>query len=264
MPTVADIAADLAAEHDDLERILVPLTADEWTLATPSPGWTIADQIGHLAYFDRTAAQAITEPEAFKAAATAMLEEILNDNIDAATLDESRSMAAGELLDWWQTGRASLVDAAGSLDENTRLPWYGPDMSGKSFLTARLMETWAHGQDVCDTLRVTRPATDRLRHIAQLGFITRGWSYMNRGRQVNETPIRVVLNAPSGDTWTWGNDDATDSVSGSAESFCQVVTQRRNAEDTDLVIDGDAAGEWMDLAQAFAGGATNGPDAGSF
>lgn len=263
MPTVAEITADLAAEHADLERILEPLSPEQWALATPSPGWDIADQVGHLAYFDRTAALAITDPESFKAQAKAMLDAILDGGTDP-TLDEPRSMDSATLMTWWQEGRRGLIDAAATLGESDRLPWYGPDMSGKSFLTARLMETWAHGQDVCDTVGATREPTDRLRHIAQLGVITRGWTYANRGLEMPEVAVRVELSAPSGDTWTWGDDDAPESVTGSAEDFCQVVTQRRHADDTDLVIEGDAARDWMTMAQAFAGGATDGPTAGSF
>ena len=263
MPTVAEITADLAAEHADLERVLQPLSPEQWALATPSPGWDIADQVGHLAYFDRTAALAITDPEEFKTQAKAMLDAILDGGTDP-TLDGPRSMDAPALMAWWQEGRQGLIAAAGELGESDRLPWYGPDMSGKSFLTARLMETWAHGQDVCDTVGVTREPTDRLRHIAQLGFITRGWTYANRGMEMPTAAVRVVLDAPSGGTWTWGDDDAPESVTGAAEAFCQVVTQRRHANDTDLVISGDAAWDWMTKAQAFAGGATDGPTAGSF
>jgi uncharacterized protein (TIGR03084 family) len=137
-------------------------------------------------------------------------------------------------------------------------------MSGKSFLTARLMETWAHGQDIADTIGAERRPTARLRHVAQLGFITRGWTYANRGLAAPDTPVRLELTAPSGEIWTWGPDDAPESVTGSAEAFCQVVTQRRHHADTDLVIDGDAAEEWLTMAQAFAGDATDGPVEGSF
>ena len=86
-------------------------------------------------------------------------------------------------------------------------------MGAKSFLTARLMEAWAHGQDIIDTLdkagiaHAERPATDRLRHIAQLGFITHKWSYINRQMDAPTAPVRVELIAPSGDTWTFGPDD---------------------------------------------------------
>jgi uncharacterized protein (TIGR03084 family) len=129
-------------------------------------------------------------------------------------------------------------------------------MGAKSFLTARLMEVWAHGQDVCDTVGAEREATDRLRHIAQLGVITRGWSYIVRGEQAPDTPVRVALTAPSGNEWTWGDPDATDSVTGAAEEFCLVVTQRRHIDDTGLVVSGDVARDWMNKAQAFAGGPT--------
>ena len=132
-------------------------------------------------------------------------------------------------------------------------------MGAKSFVTARLMETWAHGQDIVDAVGAERPATDRLRHVAQIGFITRGWSYVNRGLVPPDAPVFVELTAPSGATWTWGPDDATDRVTGPAEDFCLVVTQRRHVDDTVLHVDGDAAREWLLYAQAFAGPPTDGP-----
>ncbi len=46
-------------------------------------------------------------------------------------------------------------------------------MGAKSFLTARLMEAWAHGSEIAEAVGATRAPTDRLRHIAQLGYITR-------------------------------------------------------------------------------------------
>jgi uncharacterized protein (TIGR03084 family) len=138
-------------------------------------------------------------------------------------------------------------------------------MGAKSFLTARLMETWAHGQDIVDAvgdaIEVRRPPTDRLRHIAQLGFITRSWSYVNRGLAAPESPVFVELVAPSGATWTWGPDDANDRVSGGAEDFCLVVTQRRHVDDTALQVEGASAREWLMFAQAFAGPPTDGPAA---
>ena len=132
-------------------------------------------------------------------------------------------------------------------------------MSVRSFATARLMETWAHGQDVVDALGATRPPTDRLRHIAYIGFSTRGWSYAVRGRDAPTAPVRVELTLPSGETWTAGDEGARERVTGGAEDFCLVVTQRRNVADTALDVVGDAAAEWMSIAQCFAGGPTQGP-----
>jgi uncharacterized protein (TIGR03084 family) len=138
-------------------------------------------------------------------------------------------------------------------------------MSKRSFLTARLMEAWAHGQDVVEAAGAERPPTDRLRHVAQLGVITRGWSYKNRGLEPPDGQVRVELAAPSGDVWTWGDADGSitgdDLVSGPAEDFCLVVTQRRHVDDTRLAVRGPLAREWMECAQAFAGPATTGPAA---
>ena len=175
------------------------------------------------------------------------------------TLGIYREMAPDQLLDRWRSNRAALAQASATLADDTRISWYGPSMGAKSFLTARLMECWAHGQDVADALGVDRVPTDRLRHIAQLGFITRGWSYLNRGLEPPTVPVRVELAAPSGDTWEFGPGDAGESIVGPAADFCLVVTQRRHADDTGLAVTGASARQWMDKAQAYAGPASDGP-----
>ncbi len=134
-------------------------------------------------------------------------------------------------------------------------------MGAKSFLTARLMECWAHGQDVADALGLERSPSERLAHICRLGFITRRWSYVNRGEEMPDVAVRVELEAPGGATWTFGEDDAAETITGPAADFCLVVTQRRHLDDTNLVVDGDAAREWMSKAQIFAGPPTDGPPA---
>jgi uncharacterized protein (TIGR03084 family) len=260
---VADVRNDLLAEQEALDQIVSGLTADQWALATASPRWSVADQVGHLTYFDNTAAMAITDPDGFTALVQELVGAIVDDEEsgDDLTLGEYRAMTPTELLDAWRANRKLLADASATLEEDTRVVWYGPSMGSKSFLTARLMECWAHGQDIVDVVGASRENTDRLRHIAQLGFITRGWAYVNRGLEAPDVPVRVELTAPSGDTWTFGPDDAAESITGSADDFCLVVTQRRHVNSTGLVVEGDSAREWMELAQAFAGPATDGPTA---
>jgi uncharacterized protein (TIGR03084 family) len=120
------------------------------------------------------------------------------------------------------------------------------------------METWAHGQDIADTLGIERPATSRLRHVAHLGVRSLPYSYLVNGLPQPDAPIRVELAAPGGGQWTWGPDDAADRVTGTALDFCLVVTQRRHRTDTGLVISGQTAGQWIAIAQAFAGAAGRG------
>jgi len=90
------------------------------------------------------------------------------------------------------------------------------------------------------------------------------WSYANRGLTPPDIPVRVELTSPGGLPWNWGPEDAKDRVVGTALGFCLVVTQRRHVEDTDLTTSGDAAHEWMRIAQAFAGLPALGPKPGSF
>ena len=147
-----------------------------------------------------------------------------------------------------------MVDVFRALDPKTRLPWYGPAMAAPSFATARLMETWAHGQDIADTFGIVRTPTDRLKHVAHIGVRARAFSYVTNGREVPADDIRVALISPNGETWSW-NDDAGDdnTVTGPALDFCLLVTQRRNVADTALVVTGPLAEDWLGIAQAFAG-----------
>jgi uncharacterized protein (TIGR03084 family) len=134
-----------------------------------------------------------------------------------------------------------------------RLPWYGPDMAAASSVTAQLMETWAHGQDVADALGAVLEPTDRLRHIAHLGVRTAGFSFALRGLPAPTDPVRVELVAPNGAVWAWGPAGAGDRVSGPALDFCLLVTQRRHRGDVTLDVVGATAERWMSVAQAFAG-----------
>ena len=179
---VTEVLNDLVAEQTDLDAIVAGLSADDWALDTPSPRWTVTEQVAHLAYFDGTAALAISDTDGFVAHRDELVSMFADaEAVDAATMGPFRAMSPDERLGEWRRQREALRVAASRLGDSDRIEWYGPSMGSKSFLTARLMEAWAHGQDICDTVGATREPTDRLRHIAQLGVITRGWTYASRG-----------------------------------------------------------------------------------
>jgi len=249
------ICQDLKAEYDALDTIVQELSDHQWQTQTPFFNWSIKDEISHIAYFDRAAYYSATDHKAFQKD----MEEMLEGFVDYTQMHNKvnsvgGNMSSGELLSWWRKNRKLLIDAYTELSPKDRLPWYGPSMSARSSATARLMETWAHGQDIVDALGIKRKATERLRHIAHIGVSTFQWSFKNRQMSAPENPIYVALNSPSGDIWKWGPADAKESVSGDAEDFCLVVTQRRNIEDvSSLQTKGDNANQWMKIAQAFAG-----------
>ena len=254
----AELRHDLIEEQRALDAVVADLDDAQWRSSTPSPGWDVADQIGHLAYFDAAAALSISDPPAYLENVRVLAKRSQNESPEVFTLDEFQTMTPSQVLERRRENRAALATAAANLDDRTRVDWFGRAMSGRSFLTARLMETWAHGTDVADTVGAHLPATNRLRHIAHLGFITRAWSYRVRGEEPPSGDLRVELVGPSGDVWTFGPADGVEIVSGPAEDFCLVTTQRRHLDDTGLVT-GPLGREWLVRAQAFAGPATDGP-----
>lgn len=240
------ILADLAAEHDQLAGLLDGRPESDWQVDTPATGWRVVDQISHLAFFDEQASLATTQPDAFTEGIADVAE------FEARHLAEGRRLGGPATLAWWRGANDRLRADLVSLDPRDRILWFGPTMSARSFVTARIMETWAHGQDVVDALSLDRPATDRLRHVAHLGVATFGWSFVNRGLAVPDDTVRVELESPSGEQWVW-HGDGEQLVMGTALDFCLLVTQRRHRRDLALVAEGAAADRWLDIAQCFAG-----------
>ena len=242
---------DLVTESAALLGILDQLRPAEWGLPTPATGWSLGDHVSHLAYFDGTTLQSLVDPDQFRRDAE-LLTASGNDFPDRVAA-EHRLRSGEDLLGWFRDARAALVSAYGVVDPRRRLPWYGPDMSPASSITARLMETWAHGQDIVDALGIERAPSSGLRHIADLGIRALPYSFSVNHLAPPVESVRVQLRAPNGDQWSWGPIDAVERVSGDAVDFCLVVTQRRHRNDTDLVVTGPIAQRWIALAQAFAG-----------
>lgn len=258
----ASLLRDLDNETADLVAALDGLPTAQWAGATPAEGWNIHDQVVHLAYFDDLAVLGFTHPEKFRAASDRLL-ATGNDWVDQ--ISHKRTLLDPEAtLRWFTDGRAALGRVFAEVGPGARSQWFGPSMSAASSATARLMETWAHGQDIYDALGLTHAVTDRVRHVCHLGVITRGFAFDLRGLEVPREEVRVELLAPSGQVWTWGPVDAADRVTGQANDFALVVTQRRHRADTTLQATPGAAEQWLQIAQAFAGTTGGGRQPGQF
>ena len=258
--TMNEICDDLADEHRAFDELVEGLDEAGWNTPTAATGWSVRDQASHLWFFDQRAHMALTDPEAFAADAAWL---VAAGGTEASVVP-GRQVNGAEMMHRWATDRREMIAVARTVAESARIPWYGPSMGARSFITARLMEAWAHGQDVADSLGFVRDPTDRLRHVAHLGVRARPFSYATHGLTMPDLPIHVSLTTPSGSTAVWGPPDAVDAVRGPMIDFCLVVTQRRHHGDTALDIAGDAAEEWMSIAQAFAGPPGSGRRPGQF
>lgn len=249
--TVQAVLDDLRAESGGLDALVAGLDAEAWAAPTPAQGWTIAHQIAHLAWTDDQTLLSVEDPAAFES----QLPDVVA-HLDTFVEDGARAGAAAppaELLARWREGRTRLLDALTQAPHGARFAWYGPPMSVASIASARLMETWAHGEDVADTLGVRRAPTARLRHIARIAVHARDYAFGAHGLPAPEEPFRVELAAPDGSPWTFGPPDAAQRVSGPALDFCLLMVQRRHRDDVAVRAQGPQADTWLSVAQAFAG-----------
>lgn len=263
------ICSNLEEQYQEFDDMVSGLDVKLWQHRTPFFNWTIFDQVAHIAFFDHEALLAIQDPDRFRERAEGVMDvivsgrnfraytnQLLNLKMSSVKLANSKMLDLKKpesLLLFWQNIRKRLIKRLNKMSPEDRLPWYGPDMSGPSFVTGRLMETWAHSQDVFDALRIRRINCSRLIHVAHIGVKTFNWSFIVRKLKVPGITPRVELTGPSGKVWKWGEPDAKERVWGSAEEFCLVVTQRRNVLDTGLKCQGKNVAKWLTIAQAFAG-----------
>ena len=256
------VLLDLAAEGDELDQLVSGIEPDRWRTPTPSPGWTIAHQIGHLAASDRFAALAVADPDAFAAQRPDLAAGL--DEVNDATAADAAVLPPGDLLTDWRASRAEVITALSSVPPGDRVLWIVTPMSPASLASTRIMELIGHGQDIRDALGVTWSPTDRILHLARLGVRTRDFAYRGRGLEPPAHDFRVELIAPSGELWAFGPPDAQQRVSGPAADFCLLVTRRRHRDDLALRAEGDDADQWLDFAQAYAGPPSPGRAPGQF
>lgn len=258
------IVRDLREEGDALYELLKTLDESDWERPTPFKSWTVRDVVEHLHFSDRLAVTSLKSDEEFLKTAAVMGRAITEEglNLKDCARREIGSLEPSALLQLWRDYFKEMCDLLAAANPKTRLKWFGPDMGVRMFATARQMETWAHGQEVYDLLRVPREYTDRIKNIAVIGIKTFGWTFVNRGLEIPAKMPYVRLTSPSGEIWEWNQPDRDNRLEGLASEFCHVVTQGRNIADTKLEVVGETATKWMAIAQCFAGGPEEPPPPG--
>jgi uncharacterized protein (TIGR03084 family) len=262
MTILDEVLADLAAEGDDVEHLVADLPPSDWMLPTPSPRWTIAHQIGHLASGDELALLAATDPVAFGGRLGGLVGDF--DSFADADAAQAAATPPADLLRRWRAARESLDVRLAGLPPGQKVPWMAGPMAPATMASSRIMEVFAHGQDIADALGVRRVPTARIEHVAHFGVRTRDFSYLARGLTPPEEPFRVELTAPDGRLWAWGPENASQVVRGPAVDFCLLVTRRRHRDDLALTARGAEADQWLGIAQAYVGPVGHGRQPGQF
>ncbi|MCV6584404.1 MAG: TIGR03084 family metal-binding protein [Marinibacterium sp.] len=245
-------AADFLEESDVLAAALEGLAPDDWARATQFKGWTINDVIVHLHFWNRAADLSLRDPEQFQADMAPIMAEMAQSGLRGIE-NAAISLRGRDLFAAWQGLYRDMGARWQSVDPKTRLAWIGPGMSARSSMTARQMETWAHGMEIFDLLGLPRRDSDRVRNIVVLGINAFGWSHKVQGMALPDRMPYLRLIAPSGAIWDFGDPSDSSRIDGPALDFAAVVTQTRHVDDTDLVTTGAEARAWMERAQCFAG-----------
>jgi uncharacterized protein (TIGR03084 family) len=254
-------ATDFSDECEALQKLLAPLGEAAFEMPTLFKGWTINNILRHLHVWNIAADLSLIDEVAFGEFIAAMMEGVRGGRLPDFENAYLEGLGGQALLSAWAEQYRAMTARFAAADPKQRVKWVGPDMSVMSSITARLMETWAHGQAIYDVLGVERVDTDRIGNIVRLGVNTYGWTWKNRRVEPPGPMPRLHLSAPSGAVWEYGEGE--DLIIGSATEFCQVVTQCRNIADTSLAVAGDVAQQWMTVAQCFAGPPQDPPPPGA-
>ncbi len=254
-------AEDFRAESEALNALLQGADEARFSEPTQFKSWTIDAVLQHLYFWNIMAGFQITDEDQLVETMSKIASQ--KGGMRAFENDHFEGLSGHALRKAWFANVQETADLFADADPKQRLKWAGPDMSARSSITARLMETWAHGQEVYDHLGVVRENEDRIQNIVVLGVNTFGWTYRTRREDPPGPMPHLKLTAPSGAVWTYGEDTSEDLIEGRAEEFCQVVTQTRNIADTDLIVTGPVAADWMSKAQCFAGAPETPPAPGT-
>lgn len=254
---------DFRDESEALYQLLLPLSDADFQRKTQFKNWTGNEIITHLHMWNWAADCALHDEAAFTTFVTKVHQESAGVGLRPFENRWIGALRGRALLETWRKLYLEVAERFSKADPKRRVKWAGPDMSVRSSITARLMETWAHGQALYDLEGVVRKDSDRIKNIAVLGVNTFGWTFATR-KQTPPSPVpHVRLTGPSGELWLMNEELDTDLIEGSATEFCQVVTQVRNIADTKLRVVGDSARQWMSVAQCFAGAPNPPPPQGT-
>ncbi|WP_329792074.1 TIGR03084 family metal-binding protein [Lentzea sp. DG1S-22] len=260
--TEENVYLALKAEGEEVDRMVASLTESQWSLPTPAPGWTIAHQIAHLTSTTRMAGLAASDPAAFATLVAGIGADF--DGAVAGALAPFLSLGPRKLLERWRAERQAAGSALSSVPDGQLVPWLVNPLPAPVLAAGGMMELFAHGQDIADTLGIRREPTGRLKHLCGFGFHTMTFGYLARGLTPPQKPFRFELTGPSGELWTFGPQDASQRISGPALDFCLLVARRRHHADLAVVAEGEEALGWLEVAQAYRGPAGAGREAGQF
>ena len=253
-------AYDFRDECNAVYSILENLKEQDYEMPTQFKGWTFNNVIGHLHVWNYAADISLKDGDEWKNFANSAMQALgSGSSMNEFEQTITKGIKGSELLSMWKEYYTDMTERFAVADPKKRVKWMGPDMSVRSSISARHMETWAHAQELYDSLGLDRINEDRIKNIVIIGNNTFKWCFTVHKKTLPSIKPYLKLISPSGAIWEYNEPSEEHKIEGLAEEFCQVVTQVRNIKDVNLKLTGSIADEWMSVAQCFAGGAEQPP-----
>jgi uncharacterized protein (TIGR03084 family) len=243
-----DLLSDLVAEQQALDQYLQTLREKDWSRATPAEGWDVRDSISHLAHIEECAFD-VLEGDGSRVAE--LKDHPSFDAFTQAGVERGRKILPNRVLEWWREARAHTVEALSRATGRERVLWVSGEISSRTLATLRLMETWAHGLDVHQATGTESEDSERLRHVAWLGWKSLPFAFSLAGEDY-EQPVRVEVFGPNYRKWVFGPEDTDQVIRGPAAEWCRVVVRRLPVSRAEhLTAHGEVAQAALRIARVF-------------
>jgi uncharacterized protein (TIGR03084 family) len=252
-----DVLDAFGAEVAQLDEFLDGLGDDEWRHASSCAGWTVSDVVLHLAQSEEGVIASFDHGNAGLPIAPYLAEADPDaggggavDAIVEAAVRAERPDDPRDALARWRVANAGVMERLRAADPSDRLNWISVPLAARTLAATRLSEHWIHSMDIREPLGRPAPDTDRLRFIARLAWRTLPYAFEGEGEVAPTVAVR--LEGPSGEAWSFGEDDAAVVISGEAGDWCRLAARRLRPAETGLDAEGPGAERVLDLVRTYA------------
>ncbi len=244
-----DIFDDLEGELAQLEAMLESLSREQWLSPSDAVGWSVADVVLHLAQTEESIPLSASIPaEAGWSDDRTKVDDMVEHWVQRERAEPST------IFERWKVAHRRAVATLRAADADRKLRWAAAPLKPATLATTRIAEHWAHALDIAVPLSLDFPDTDRLRHIAWLGYNTLPYAFQQAG--IGPQPVFVELTSPSttgrATTWTFGESSATTRICGTASEFCRIGARRLAPQDSHVIATGPLATQTLQLLRNYA------------
>ena len=216
-----DILSNLVAEQQLLDQYLQSIPVRNWNTKTTFKNWDITAHVSYLSAMEDLGYNALKKKgsDFNKYKGPKGLEKF-----EKEAIAKGKDMRPQDVIEWWRISRASVIETLAKCSPGKKLTWWKNEIDCRTFAVTKLAETWAHSLDVYESMNKDYEDTTRIEHVALYG-----WLNAEHATKLNKSKfqdLRIELIGPEYKAWQFGDENAKNSIKGSASDWCRVVTGR--------------------------------------